>query len=432
MNTVVHAGLSPVRHQLTNGAVVLAQQTATHPAVTVFLSLHAGSLYDPIDRAGLAHFVSRVIDRGTQRRTADALAEELDGRGVTLNTSVARHLFTVSFTCLAEDLDALLDLAADVICRPTFPEAEIATRRGEVITAIRQDDDNPASVATETFFERLYGAEHPYGRRTKGTIEIVERLDRDALVGFHAARFAPGGLMAVLVGDVEPARAIASTAQAFGDWNAPPAPTITPPPAPRATHREQDFVRMPGKSQADIAYGFVGVARLDPDYYATVLLNNVLGQYGLGGRLGDSIRERQGMAYYAFSSFEGNVAEGPLLVRAGVAPENVDRTIASIDAEISRMVAEGVTSAELEDSQRYLIGSMPRMLETNGGIASFLQSVEFFGLGLDFDRRLPGLLDGVTVADVNRAARRLLDPARATIVVAGPPSPAAGGHCLGV
>jgi zinc protease len=133
------------------------------------------------------------------------------------------------------------------------------------------------------------------------------------------------------------------------------------------------------------------------------------------------------MAYYAFSSFEGNVAEGPLLVRAGVAPENVDRTLASIDAEIARMIADGVTSAELEDSQRYLIGSMPRMLETNGGIASFLQSVEFFDLGLDFDRRLPGLLDGVTVGDVNRAAVRLLDPARATIVVAGPPSPAGGG-----
>jgi zinc protease len=420
MSPVVHAGLSPVRQQLSNGTVVLAQRTATHPAVTVFLSLHAGSMYDPVEKAGLSHFVSRVIDRGTARRSADALAEELDGRGVTLNTSVARHLFTVSFTCLGEDLEALLDLAADVICRPTFPDPEVATRRGEIVTAIRQDDDSPASVASETVFERLYRDGHPYGRRTKGSIEVVERIDRDALVGFHAARFTPPGLMAVLVGDVEPARAIASTARAFGDWTGPPAALVVPPPAPRATHREQDAVRMPGKSQSDIAYGFIGVARLDPDYYATVLLNNVLGQYGLGGRLGDSIRERQGMAYYAFSSFEGNVAEGPLLVRAGVAPENVDRTLASIDTEIARMVADGVTSAELEDSQRYLVGSMPRMLETNGGIASFLQSVEFFGLGLDFDRRLPDLLDGVTVDDVNRAAVRLLDPALATIVVAGP------------
>jgi zinc protease len=430
MSAVVHAGLSPVRHELSSGAVVLAQRTATHPAVTVFLSLQAGSLYDPVEQPGLAYFVSRVIDRGTERRSADALSEALDGRGVTLNTTVARHLFTVSFTCLAEDLDALLDLAADVIRRPTFPEAEIATRRGEVITAIRQDDDSPASVATETLFERLYRDGHPYGRRTKGTIEIVERIDRGALTGFHEARFRPGGLLAVLVGDVDPARAIASTEQAFGEWTAPPAATVVAPPAPRAARRERDVVRMPGKSQSDIAYGFIGVSRLDPDYYATVLLNNVLGQYGLGGRLGDSIRERQGMAYYAFSSFEGNVAEGPLVVRAGVAPENVERTLASIDAEIARMVADGVTSAELEDSQRYLVGSMPRMLETNGGIASFLQSAEFFGLGLDFDRRLPGLLEGVGVDDVRRAAVRLLDPSRATIVVAGPP-PAAGSERSG-
>jgi zinc protease len=126
------------------------------------------------------------------------------------------------------------------------------------------------------------------------------------------------------------------------------------------------------------------------------------------------------MAYYAFSSLDANVVEGPLTIRAGVSPANVDRAVASIDDEVGRLALEGITAKELKDSQQYLIGSMPRALETNGGIASFLQTTEFFGLGLDYDVRLPDRLRAVTLDDVHAAARRLLHPDRATVVIAGP------------
>ena len=149
-------------------------------------------------------------------------------------------------------------------------------------------------------------------------------------------------------------------------------------------------------------------------------MNNALGQYALGGRLGDNIRERQGMAYYVSSSFDGNVVEGPLVIRAGVGRTNVDRAIASIDEELSRLRLDGLTPKELNESRQFLIGAMPRSLETNAGIANFLQIAEFFDLGLDYDRRLPGLLEAVTLDDVNQAARETADPSRATIVVAGP------------
>jgi zinc protease len=177
---------------------------------------------------------------------------------------------------------------------------------------------------------------------------------------------------------------------------------------------------MMNKAQADIAYGFVSIARSDPRYYACWLANHVIGQYAIGGRLGDSIRERQGMAYYVSSSFDPNVVEGPLAIRAGVSPKNVDRAVASIDEELTRLRRDGLTAKELDESQRYLIGSMPRALETNGSIAGFLQSAEFFGLGLDYDERLPGLLRAVTLDDANAAARQAVDPDRATIVIAGP------------
>jgi zinc protease len=149
-------------------------------------------------------------------------------------------------------------------------------------------------------------------------------------------------------------------------------------------------------------------------------LNNILGQYSMGGRLGDSIRERQGMAYYAFSNLDANVVEGPLTVRAGISPANVDRAVSSIDEEVAKVAREGVTLKELRDSQQYLVGSMPRALETNAGIANFLQNAEFFDLGLDYDLRLPDLLRSVTLDDAHAAAKRVLDPERAMVVIAGP------------
>ena len=177
---------------------------------------------------------------------------------------------------------------------------------------------------------------------------------------------------------------------------------------------------MMNKAQADVAYGFTTIRRNDPAFYASSLMNNILGQYSMGGRLGDSIRERQGMAYYAFSSFDANVAEGPLVVRAGISGENVDRAVASIDEEIGRFAREGATVQELKESQQYLIGSMPRALETNAAIAVFLQTAELFGLGLDYDLRLPEHLRAVTLDEVNAVARRVLDPDRASVVIAGP------------
>jgi zinc protease len=177
---------------------------------------------------------------------------------------------------------------------------------------------------------------------------------------------------------------------------------------------------MTNKAQSDIAYGFTAISRRDPDYYGCWLMNNAFGQYALGGRLGDSIRERQGMAYYVSSALDANVGEGPLVIRAGVSPANVDRAIASIDHEIERIASDGLTEKELDESRRYLIGAMPRALETNAAIANFLQTAEFFGLGLDYDLRMPEFLNAVTLEQTHAAARRLLDVNRATIVVAGP------------
>jgi len=416
----VRAALNPARTVLDNGAVLLCKPTHTTPAVAISLTLRAGSIADPPDLAGLTWLLSRVIDRGTATRSAADISEELDSRGITLTILVTRHAFSLGCRCLAEDFEPVLALLGDIVMFPSLPEEEIAVRKGEVITSIRQDDDNPAIRATEALMAALYPNGHPYGRRTKGSIDVVEQLTREQLLRLHGERFAPSELTAVVVGDVEPSHARDVAARVFGGWNtAAPAPLAVPA-VVRAAARQRLVIPMMNKAQADIAYGFTTITRTDPAYYAFWLMNVAFGQYAIGGRLGDSIRERQGMAYYVSSTLDANVAPGPLAIRAGVSPANVDRAVGSIDDEVARLVAEGLTPQELDESRRYLIGSIPRALETNSAIANFLQTEEFFGLGLDYDARLPALLNAVTLDDVHAAARRALDPARATVVIAGP------------
>jgi zinc protease len=414
------AGLAPTRRVLGNGVTVIAKRTSTTPAVTLLAHLRAGAVHDPAEGEGTAHFVSRTIDRGTERYSADELAEQLDDRAVALSTSVSHHILSLACTCLVEDLDHVLALVADIVTRPSFPDPEVDRRRGEIITLIRQDEDNPAAVAVDTLMSMLYGTTHPYGRRVRGTAGSVERVDRHALRQFHARHMVPGALCLTVVGDIEAARAIDAAQSKFGEWKGLPAAEETSSLAAVFEGRGCRVVPMMNKSQTDIAYGFTTITRQDASYHAYWLMNNILGQYSLGGRLGESIREQQGMAYYVFSSLEANLMPGPLIIRAGVSPANVHKAVASIDTELRKLADSGPTEQEVAESKQYLIGSVPRTLETNMGIATYLQTAEFFELGLDYDVRMPDLLRGVTREQVHEAADRAMDPGRAAVVVAGP------------
>jgi zinc protease len=420
MSGTLAQGLSPVRAELANGTVVLLQETSMTPAVTINASFRAGSMFDPVDLPGLAYLTGRLIDRGTIQRTAAVLADQLDDRGVSLRVSSNRTALTVSCTCLTEDFDEILAIIADVVRNPVFPEGEVGKRRSEALTILRQNEDNPSSRAVEGVLELLYSEHHPYGRPSKGIPRGVERILRADMVAFHHRRIRPGALTLAIVGDVTPERALDRATAAFDGWlMEPPAPIDLLPPAPAASRRER-FIAMPGKSQTDIAYAFTTVRRLDPRFDGYWLMNHVLGQFGLGGRLADNIRERQGMAYYAYSTLDPAPVEAPLLIRAGVDPANVERTVAAIDHEVATLAASGPSATELEESRAYLIGSIPRLLETNQSIAAFLQTCEDYGLGLDFDQRLPSLLRAVTLDQVRAAAAEALDPARASVAIAGP------------
>jgi len=416
--------LNPKRAVLPNGTTVITKANHTSPTVSIVVAARAGAFNDPPDRDGTAALCARVLDRGTAKRPAEVIADDLDGRGASLSVIAGRHQMALAATCLADDFEAVLALVADVARHPAFADEEIATRKETLITSIRQEEDNPATVAGDAFARALYG-EHPYGRKVRGSVAAIEAIRRQDLVRFHQKGFDPATLIVIVVGDVVEELAVPVITTLFSDWapSGKDKPTLVVPEPARSSGRQLVSVPMMNKAQADVVYGLVGVRRSDPDYIAISVMNNALGQYAIGGKLGDSIRERQGMAYYVYSSLDATFGPGPFSIRAGVAAANVERTIASIDAELNAVIKDGFTAQEISESKGYLIGSLPRQLETNAAIASFLLNAETFGLGLDYDEKLPGLIGAVTKDTADAAAKRLLDPSRATIAVAGPWSP---------
>ena len=420
MTQAVCGGLAPVRTVLHNGVVILGHESHAVPTVALNATFQVGSAQDPDDRPGVAYLTRRTVDRGTPFRSAGDIAATLDDRGVSLRTSVTRHTFSLSCVCLPEDFDEILGLVADIARHAIFPDVELEKRRLEAITSVREDQDDPARVAFDLLSELLYGRRHPYGRSLKGTVASLERVERSHLLEYQRCFLTPSSLTIAIAGSVSAPAALASAERVFADWSGRTRRHEPIPAPPARSARVVQFREMPGKSQADIAYGFPTIRRMDPRFHAYWMMNNILGQFGLGGRLAENIRERQGMAYYAFSTLDPMAGEGPLVVQAGVDPANVERAVEAIDTEVRRLGDLGPSVEELEETRQSLIGSIPRMLETNEGIAEFLLHVEQFGLGLDHDRQLPGLLQQVTMDDVREAAAEVLDPARAAVAVAGP------------
>jgi zinc protease len=408
------------RATLSNGIVVLGRENHTHPAVVLRLSLRAGAALDVPDRAGQATLTASGLTRGTRTRSFAEINETVDSAGMSLAASAGRHLAGVSSRCLKEDLDLAIELMADVTRRPVFPEAEIEQLRAQVLTGLRQADDDTGAVADRHFRERVYPAGHPYRLRPHGYLETVAGLRAPDLAAFHAERYGPGGAYVVVVGDVDFEEILAKLEAALGDWHgAPSVDGMVPDAAPPEPGQLE--VALAGKTQSDLVLGRPAIRRNHPDFYALRMANLIFGRLGMMGRLGEKVREARGLAYSVYSELDANVGPGPWAVRAGVNPANVDAALEGIREELQRLRDGGVTPDELERGKRFSTGTLVLQLETNDGVAGVIQDIEFFGLGLDYIERYPAIVNDLTLEGVNGAATRHLPPYEETVrVVAGP------------
>lgn len=408
------------RHVLPNGLTLLVYENFANESVVIEGFVRTGSLLENRETAGLAEFTAVLLTRGTQQRTFEQIFDELEAVGATLSFGGGRHVSDFSGYCLAEDLDLVLEIMGECLRTPTFPEEKVELARGQLLTNLQMRANDTGRMAALRFAETTY-PNHPYGRSINGYPETIARLSRADLAQFHHETYGPQGMVLALVGAVRAAEIVEKVTAVLGDWQNPAQRPLPPvPTAPRPAQLTRVHVPMPGKSQSDLIMGLPGPARNTPDYLDVSMMNTILGVFGMMGRIGQTVREEQGLAYYAYSQLQGGLGPGAWLATAGVAPENVEQTIESIRAQIERIQNEPVSPEELDESKAYRTGSVPVGLETNSGLAGSIVDMELYGLGLDFLQRYPDLIAEITAERVQKAAQTYLSPDQMVVVVAGP------------
>ncbi|HUI89612.1 MAG TPA: pitrilysin family protein [Anaerolineales bacterium] len=407
------------RKVLPNGITVLCRANFNSPSVSINGYVKAGSLFEPDEKLGLANFASAALMRGTQKHSFDSLYNELESVGASLGFDSGIHTTGFHGRALVEDLTLLLDLLSEALRQPTFPEAEVEKLRHQLLTGLAIRAQDTSDMADLTFDQILFH-DHPYARPEDGFPETIQAIRRQDLVDYHGKSYGPRGTVIALVGAMDPKRAIDLIGRVLGDWKNPN--QAEPPKMPELKLLEetvQRHVTIDGKSQADLIIGTNGPRRTDEDYLAASLGNSVLGQFGMYGRIGDAVREKSGLAYYAYSNLSAGMGPGSWSVSAGVSPANVKKAGDLIIKELKRFVKAGVTQEELSDSQANFTGRLPLSLESNGGVAGALINIERYSLGLDYYRRYPDLVKSVTRAEVLEVARKYIHPDRLAIAAAG-------------
>ncbi|MGE5250184.1 MAG: M16 family metallopeptidase [Bacteroidota bacterium] len=408
------------RQVLSNGITVLARPNFNSSAVSVSGYLHAGSLAEPDDKLGLADFVASALMRGTQRRDFDQIYDELEAVGATFGYDSGTHTTSFGGRSLAEDLGLLLGLFGETLRTPVFPEAEIERLRAQLLTGLAIRAQDTSDMADLVFDEVLF-ENHPYARPADGWPRTILAITRQDLLDFHASFFGPRGMVIAIVGGIEPARAVEAVERVLGSWQPGGQKAMPPlPPVQALAETVRRHHSIPGKSQTDLVVGTLGPRRADPEYFSAALGNSVLGQFGMMGRIGEVVREKAGLAYYAYSSMSAGMGPGTWSVSAGVNPSKVKKTVSLILRELKRFTQKGVTRRELGDCQSNFIGRLPLSLESNAGVAAALLNIQRHDLGLDYYRKYPECIRRVTREDVVETARRYIDPDRLVITSAGP------------
>lgn len=405
---------------LDNGIVLLSRSNYNSPSVVINGYIRVGSIFDPEEMVGIGNFAADALLYGTENRNYYQIFDALESIGAGLGFSGSVHTTTFNGRCLAEDLPLELEILGDALQHPVFPPQQVEQIRAQILTSLAIRAQDTADMAGLAFDEIVYQG-HPYSKPAEGYPETVTRVQVDDLQEYHSQNYGPKGMVLAVVGAVGPEQVVELVTQYLGEWvNPQQAAAPEMPPVRPLEKASRTRVQIPGKSQSDILIGAAGPARTAPDYFAAALGNNVLGEFGMMGRIGESLREKAGLAYYASSHLSGGIGPGPWLVSAGVDPHNEDIAIRLIQDEIERFAREPVAESELLDSQSQYIGSLPLSLESNSGVSAALVSLERYNLGLDYFYQFANLIQQVSTLDVLNAARRYLDPDRLAIAIGGP------------
>lgn len=408
---------------LGNGLRLYLAVDRSVPLVSVQLVLPGGASLDPPGAPGTASLCSALLTEGTERHDAGALAKRIDRLGASLGAGATADAVVARVAGLGRTLPELVDLLAETVRRPVFPEADVERVRGIRLDSLRQMRDSPAQISADRFAAILF-AGTPYAEPVAGTLASVAALGREALATFHRRTFAPGGAALVVSGDFDPAVVLRLVEEAFGDWSGrvPATPEIAP---TRPAGTRTVLVDRPASVQSTIRIGHPSVPRHHPDWPVLQVLNAILGGK-FTSRVNLNLRERHGYTYGASTRFEPRLWGGPFVAAADVQNGATAPSVTELLSELRRIREEPVEPAELDDAKAYLDGVFPYLLETADDLASRLVDRVTFRLPPDHLETWRGQVAAVTREAVLRGARERIDVDRALVLVVGKADEVAG------
>ncbi len=405
------------RFALPNGLNVVVVARKDLPVVSFGIAVQAGGYDEDRDALGVSDFVAAMLRRGTKSRSADDISRAIDFVGGTLDAQATNEGTTASCSALSKDTGLCLDLLADILLRPSFPESEMADVRDQMLAAIASRYDNPYELATAHFDNQLFGEKHPDGWVL--TPAEVGKIGRPALEKFWKTFYRPNRAILAVAGDVDVARLRPLIEKAFRGWTRSEVavrPTWKIPPLEGTRIL---LVDRPDLTQATLLLGHAGIKHADPRWYAATLMNYVLGGSDFASRLMIEVRSKRGLTYGISSSFGASLYDGAFRVSAATKNETVWEALLATVNEIRQMKSAGPTPAELDKAKGYYAGSYPFSLQTAAGVAGALVAAELHGLGVAYVRDLPLRLAAVDEAQAQAAARDYLSPDTLLVVIVG-------------
>ncbi|HSF44251.1 MAG TPA: pitrilysin family protein [Thermoanaerobaculia bacterium] len=407
------------RTTLGNGLSVLAARLPGVPLVSLELVLPAGGQYDPASQKGLATLTQSVIDEGTARRTSLEIAASVERLGGYVTAGADWDVGYLATGLLASHRTAGLELLAEIVTSPTFPEAELERLRRQRLAEILRRTHDPSALADDRVSQEVYHGT-VYAGSLLGSEETVTAITRDSMLAFYRRHCTLAGSSLIAVGDFDPADLLAEVEALFaqgGEGGQPPAPPEIVP--PRLSGIGVHVVDRPGAAQTELRLSHAGVSRTHPDYIPLVAMNTLLGGK-FTSRINLNLRERHGFTYGATSRFVARMGPGPFVVGAAVATESTGAAAREVLSELSRIRREPVEPEELAETRSYMVGVFPYTLQTIGDLVKRLETLAVYGLPDDyFDTYVEGLAR-VTREEVRKVAERHLDPERMALVAVGP------------
>jgi len=406
------------RRTLANGVGLLVASMRELPIVTVAVVTDAGAMSEPSGLDGVASLTARALLEGTARRSAMELTERLEHLGAAVSADADWDMAGVHVSVLRRRLDDAMALLAEIVTVPAFPEREVERLKAERLSDILQLRAEPRGLADETFTGALYASTARYAHPERGTAASVERLMREDLVQFHAARYRAAGSTLIMTGDISADEAQAIAERTFGAWTG----TAAEPPyaadSTARTARTVHLVDRPDAPQSEIRVGHVGLPRLHPEYFPVLLMNAVLG--GLfSSRINLNLRERHAYTYGAHSGFDWRRGAGPFVISTAVERDVTAAAAGEILKEVEAIRAEPVSVDELELAANYLAGVFPIRYETTDAVARALVAMVVYALPADYFDSYRDRVRAVTRDDVLAAARKHLHPDALQLVVVG-------------